>query len=33
VVQYTLDDLRKFLSRDITTMRVGEIAYTEVELK
>jgi hypothetical protein len=32
VVQYTMDGLRKLLKRDLTTMRVGEIAYSEVML-
>lgn len=32
VVQYKLDDLRKLLSRDVVTMRMGEIAYADVEL-
>jgi len=32
VVKYTLAGLRKLLRRDIATMRLGEIAYTEVNL-
>jgi len=31
-VQYRLDELRKLLKHDIATMRVGEIAYAEVNL-
>lgn len=32
-VQHTLDSLRKLLRRDVTTMRIGEQAYTEIMLK
>jgi hypothetical protein len=30
VVQYKLNELRDFLKRDLTTMKVGQLAYTEV---
>jgi len=31
VVQYTLDELRELLKRDITTMLVGQLAHGEVD--
>lgn len=33
VGQYTLDDLKGLLRRNVVTMRIGEQAYTEVMLK
>jgi hypothetical protein len=32
VVQYKLDGLRKLLSRDVGTLRIGEIAYAQIQL-
>lgn len=29
-VHHTLDSLKKLLRRDVTTMRIGELAYTEI---
>jgi hypothetical protein len=33
VVQYTLNELRKLLKRDVTTMLIGERAHTEVNMR
>lgn len=32
-VQHTLGSLKKLLRRDITTMRIGELAYTKIMMK
>lgn len=32
-VQHTLDALKKLLRRDVATMRIGELAYSEIMLK